>query len=252
MKLPNWKVVLAWLAILTAWAPAQINGQINGGGSGVMPSSPRAPGSPSHPRMGWAQSRSPHRARQLLSVASRLVRTPTRPRSSSTPAIATSTDTLVFGLTNSTAASSGNQAYSPALYLCGNGWGTTGGSSQPVCMQMDMQPSQGATPIGYLNFLSSINGAGYSSIGSLSTAGQMTANSFAINSAITATNNSFGLAAGNTPAIWAGAVDAIQFTTTAVKPQVPLVSSGTTFAFASGTGACATTSTLVEVFRQAI
>jgi hypothetical protein len=161
------------------------------------------------------------------------------------PAIATSTITNTFGMTNSTAASSGNQAYSPSQYFCGNGWGTTGGSSQAVCLQQLMEPSQGATPIGFFVWNSSINGAAYSNIASLSTTGQFTANAFALSSAITAANNSFGLAGGNTPAIWAGATDVVKFTTTAIQAQVPIVSAGTAFTVASGTGACATTSTVV-------
>ena len=172
MKLPNWKVVLLWLAVLTAWAPAQINGQINGGSGGVtqLTAGTGITLSPSN-GLGTVQITSSSSAVAFSGITTG-TNTNTPPFVFN-PAIATSTDTLVFGLTNSTAASSGNQAYSPALYLCGNGWGTTGGSSQPVCMQMDMQPSQGATPIGYLSFLSSINGAGYSSIGSLSTTGQI-------------------------------------------------------------------------------
>lgn len=66
-------------------------------------------------------------------------------------------------LENTTAASSGNQQYSPAIHLSGRGWKTlTGGASRSVDWHIYAQPVQGTgNPTANLNFDSSINGASY-------------------------------------------------------------------------------------------
>jgi hypothetical protein len=161
------------------------------------------------------------------------------------PAIATSTITNTLGLTNSTAASSGNQAYSPAITMCGNGWGTTGGSSQAVCFQQYVLTGQGATPTGFIVWQESINGGAYSTSFSASTAGALSANQFNLNSASGTPQDGMYLAGSNNTAFSANATEVLSLLSTSVSVLKPLISTGTTFTVASGTGACATTSTLV-------
>lgn len=74
---------------------------------------------------------------------------------------------------NSTTATNGNQKYSPALVMEGNGWKTNStASSQSVKYMLQTIPIQGtATPNGELRMSESLNGAGYTTLGSISSIG---------------------------------------------------------------------------------
>jgi hypothetical protein len=75
-------------------------------------------------------------------------------------ALGTST-TPIINLSNTTAATSGNQQVTPGIYFNSNGWGTTAGSSQLSQIRMFGLPTQGTTPIGALSIESQINGGGW-------------------------------------------------------------------------------------------
>lgn len=94
------------------------------------------------------------------------------------PAANTSIDAMI--LTDTTAATSGNQQYSPRLHFTGQGWKTTAtAASQAVDMIEELQPVQGAAnPSGNLVWSDSINGGAYSAVMTLSTAGTLTATTF--------------------------------------------------------------------------
>lgn len=68
-----------------------------------------------------------------------------------------------FSYINNTAATSGNQQYSPATTWTGYGWKTDAtAASQAVSFRSYVVPVQGAAnPTGYLTFESNINGAGW-------------------------------------------------------------------------------------------
>jgi hypothetical protein len=244
MKLPNWKVVLAWLAVLTAWAPAQINGQINGGSGGVtqLTAGTGITLLPSN-GLGTVQITSSSSAVAFSGITTG-TNTNTPPFIFN-PAIATGTITNTFELENSTAASLGNQANSPASTMCGNGWGTTGSTSQAVCFQTYVLPSQSTVPFAYLTTQFSVNGGAYTNAMSVQSNGVITGSSFSLGESAVAVPTGLYLTGGNAPAINANNVEVIGFTSTSAAVRVPFSSAGTTFAFASGTGACATTSTLV-------
>lgn len=72
-------------------------------------------------------------------------------------------NTSVVGLTlvDATAATSGNQQYSPAIQLSGQGWGTTAPASAQVDFKIEVQPVQGTTPTGNLIIASQFAGGGY-------------------------------------------------------------------------------------------
>lgn len=82
------------------------------------------------------------------------------------PSIGTSQTNQTFVLENTTAASSGNQQYSPILWQIGNGWKTNAtAASQTVAFGEQVVPIQGAaSPTGYKTFFSSINGGSNSEI----------------------------------------------------------------------------------------
>lgn len=61
-------------------------------------------------------------------------------------------------LKNPTPATSGNQKISPPLWLEGNGFETTGSTSQSVRLGFDVLPVQGATTYGTLRLIQSVNG----------------------------------------------------------------------------------------------
>lgn len=61
-------------------------------------------------------------------------------------------------LKNATSATSGNQKISPPLWLEGNGFETTGSTSQSVRLGFDVLPVQGTTTYGTLRLLQSVNG----------------------------------------------------------------------------------------------
>lgn len=76
---------------------------------------------------------------------------------------------------NNTAAAAGAQQVSPGTIWTGQGWATTPVASQTVKMGLYVFPVQGAAnPTGALHFLSSINGAAFSSVGNISSAGILT------------------------------------------------------------------------------
>lgn len=101
-----------------------------------------------------------------------------------TPAANTSNDGWI--LTDTTAASSGNQQYSPRLRLTGQGWKTTAtAASQTVDWILENQPIQGtANPTTNLVVSSQVNAGGYTSRLTLSSAAQVLLNDG---------TNSFGL-----------------------------------------------------------
>lgn len=72
---------------------------------------------------------------------------------------------------NTTAATNGAQKFSPVLEFEGRGWETTGGTSQTAKMGLQLRPVQGAALTSDMVWWSSINGAAYSEILRLSSAG---------------------------------------------------------------------------------
>ncbi|HZV21871.1 MAG TPA: hypothetical protein VE986_10045 [Hyphomicrobiales bacterium] len=84
---------------------------------------------------------------------------------------ATSTDGLV--LQNTTAATSGNQKWSPRIHFTGQGWKTNAtAASQTVDVIEELQPVQGAAaPTGNLVWSSQVNGGGYGGLMTLSSGG---------------------------------------------------------------------------------
>jgi hypothetical protein len=162
------------------------------------------------------------------------------------PTIATGTITNTFELENAQAASTGNQADSPAFTQCGNGWGTTGASSQPVCFQNYILPSQSTVPFAYLVTQFSVNGGAYVNAMSIESNGLLTASSFSLGESAVSVPTGLALNGGaNTWALSANNALTMTATSTLVKAGVAFSSAGTAFAIASGTGACATTSTIV-------
>jgi hypothetical protein len=96
----------------------------------------------------------------------------------------TSGDGLV--LTNTTAATSGNQRYSPRLHFTGQGWKTNAtAASQAVDFINELQPVQGAAnPSGNLIWSSSINGGAYSALMTLTSDGSVGINTTSPGSAL--------------------------------------------------------------------
>lgn len=79
-----------------------------------------------------------------------------------TPPQAANASVPGLNLTDSTAATSGNQRFSPGLVLTGQGWGTTAPGSQSVNWRIDNEPIQGSTaPDGVLTFGYQVNGGSY-------------------------------------------------------------------------------------------
>lgn len=85
------------------------------------------------------------------------------------------TQQVGLSMSNTTAATSGNQKYSPMLSLAGNGWKTDAtAASQPVEFAMQVQPVQGAAnPTGKITYYSRINSGSYTEIGSLGSSGEL-------------------------------------------------------------------------------
>lgn len=73
----------------------------------------------------------------------------------------TQTNGAGIWLANNTAAALGSQQMSPSIVLEGNGWGTTGSSSQSVKWEIDNTPIQGGVPGSNLSFKYSINNGAY-------------------------------------------------------------------------------------------
>ena len=85
---------------------------------------------------------------------------------------ATSTNGLV--LTNTTAAATGAQQWSPRVQFDGRGWETGTGASQAVDMIEELHPVQGATnPSGNLTWSGSVNGGAYSALMTLTSGGNV-------------------------------------------------------------------------------
>lgn len=113
---------------------------------------------------------------------------------------------------NSTAATSGNQQYSPYSLWQGQGFGTTGSVNRSVAFRGYVVPVQGTTnPSGLLTFESSVNGAAFSNSFTFSTDAIFTinnnSNAFTITNSGTGTNmfNSPGLLQFNTNSTRRGA-----------------------------------------------
>jgi hypothetical protein len=167
----------------------------------------------------------------------------------------------VDGLTlvDSTAATSGNQQFSPRLRLTGQGWKTTAtAASEPVDWIIENQPVQGTTdPTSALVLSAQINGSGYTAaafsfdsknVFHFNTTGSISNNYVSFGGTTFSPGgigagiyypsaNTLGFAAnGNGVGTWSSAL---------LSLATPAISSGgTTFAVASGTGACATTGSL--------
>lgn len=96
-----------------------------------------------------------------------------------------------FSLNNTTAAAAGAQQWSPAAHWQAQGWKTAAtAASQRVDMKVELQSVQGSTnPTGNLVFSSSVNGAAYSALMNLSTAGILTVASTTIGNSIAANGN---------------------------------------------------------------
>lgn len=71
-------------------------------------------------------------------------------------------------LENSTSAANGAQQFSPIFVLEGQGFETTGSSSDEVQMGLQTIPVQGTAANGYLGIFHNINGAGFTEIGRFS------------------------------------------------------------------------------------
>jgi hypothetical protein len=77
-------------------------------------------------------------------------------------------------LNNTTAAANNAQQISPALYLSGNGWGTTAGTSQASTWRIFSSPSQSATVFGQFMIQNSDNGGAYTTPFQLDRTGSLT------------------------------------------------------------------------------
>jgi hypothetical protein len=91
------------------------------------------------------------------------------------PTIASNTISDGILLSDQTAASSGNQQFSPALHWSGQGWKTTAtAASQSVDFRTYVVPVQGAAnPTAYLDWDYSVNGAAYTNIMNIGTSGNI-------------------------------------------------------------------------------
>jgi len=77
----------------------------------------------------------------------------------SQPLALATAQTVYWTLENTTAAANGAQQNSPAMQLCGRGWGTGGGTSQQTCMALRVAPQQAAAPDPRLTIASVVNGS---------------------------------------------------------------------------------------------
>lgn len=97
-----------------------------------------------------------------------------------TVTLAPAANTAAAGLTltNTTAATSGNQQYSPYLYLTGQGWKTTStAASQVVSFRQGVVPVQGTTaPAATWNLDYAVNGGAYANVASIDSLGAITGN----------------------------------------------------------------------------
>ncbi len=86
----------------------------------------------------------------------------------------TNLNAAYFRLNNYTAATNGNQKFSPALAILGQGWGTTGGASQAVAFFLQNRPVQGTTATGDLVFSKTIDNGSAADVLTLNTEGKLT------------------------------------------------------------------------------
>jgi len=126
-----------------------------------------------------------------------------------TPSQAANTSTDGIALADATAATAGNQQYSPRLRLTAQGWKTNAtAASQQADWIIENVPVQGAaSPDSYLKFSSQINGAGYTELFSFRNSVNSGQTTFYINNAAT---SQFQLAVGGT-ATGVHYVDATQY-----------------------------------------
>lgn len=144
-----------------------------------------------------------------------------------TPTQAANTSTDGLALLDATAASTGQQQFSPRLRFSGQGWKTTAtAASQQADWIIETQPVQGAAAItSGLYFSSQIAGGGYTidfvlgSGGGITATGAATATGFVPNSA-SCTSNRIYLPATNTMGVCANSTQAATFTSTAVTLPV--------------------------------
>jgi hypothetical protein len=157
-------------------------------------------------------------------------------------AVATNADGLL--LSNTTPATSGaNAGYSPSLHLHGTGW--SGTASIATDWLIYGFPSSSTSS--FLVFATSINGGAYNASASINPNGVISGAGLSVGGGVSPSGctNCLYLQTTNNPAVSANGVEVFSFTSTVNGSLKPLVSQGTTFTIASGTGACATTSTLV-------
>lgn len=138
-----------------------------------------------------------------------------------------------FVLLDSTAASAGNQQFSPRIRLSGQGWETNTTASQAVDWIIENQPVQGAAnPTSSVMFSSQVNGGGYTASIAIGAGG-----------VINSPNSAVVLSSGGTQEMFIGSnVDVYSARIRMANGIIESTSSGITVA--SGTGACATTSTI--------
>lgn len=168
-------------------------------------------------------------------------------------------NTSVIGsqLIDSTAATVGNQQFSPAFLLEGKGWGTTSGTSQAVDFKTELQPVQSTVPTCNLVYSSQVAGGGYTAqatLGGCATNGQWLMPSGAVGTpsySFSSTPNTgmYGTATAINFTVLGGNRFILSNTTNNSQQKLQLTTSlesaGTAFTIASGTGACATTTTLL-------
>jgi hypothetical protein len=153
-------------------------------------------------------------------------------------------------LIDSTTAATGAQQFSPRLRLTGQGWKTTAtAASQETDWIIENQPIQGTTsPTSNLVFSFQVAGGGYAGEANLSSAGTLTSTNLQANGLrVTGTGAQIagiGSVGTNGVELWANSAGVLS-ATTILSTTLPIVSAGTVYTIASGTGACATTSTKV-------
>lgn len=126
-----------------------------------------------------------------------------------TKAVAANTVSKQVQLYNNTAATAGNQRYSPFLSFLGNGWKTNAtAGSQTVEFSLGTVPIQGAAaPTGQFQFYSSINGAGPTQIGEITDTGSLRFNRLGGRGSAPTPTAGNGAGAGATVTLLSGSTD---------------------------------------------
>lgn len=126
-----------------------------------------------------------------------------------TKAVAANTVSKQVQLYNNTAATAGNQRYSPFLSFLGNGWKTNAtAGSQTVEFSLGTVPIQGAAaPTGQFQFYSSINGAGPTQIGEITDTGSLRFNRLGGRGSAPTPTAGTGAGAGATVTLLSGSTD---------------------------------------------